>query len=211
MEMALTLLLVTVVKQIQVPARPMPSSNSTSGSRKGPQITKYVYLGRNGVISEVDATTSLITVNVPYSADLTQAYVPNEVVISDGASFIGANNASSKVQVVELGAGPTVQYQLTDGENNRTYNVIAKKEAKKDRECHPYFLIHRGRRHHPSRKSANRYARQFPGRNTGQSLRDTSLQLPDGTRQRNESQTHQSLVHNGRTGIRISCRSRLHL
>ena len=99
--------------------------------KKGPQITKYVYLGRNGVISEVDATTSLITVNVPYSADLTQAYVPNEVVISDGASFIGANNASSKVQVVELGAGPTVQYQLTDGENNRTYNVIAKKEAAK--------------------------------------------------------------------------------
>jgi hypothetical protein len=99
--------------------------------KKGPQITKYVYLGRNGVISEVDATTSQITVNVPYSADLTQAYVPNEVVISDGASFIGANNASSKVQVVELGAGPTVQYQLTDGENNRTYNVIAKKEAAK--------------------------------------------------------------------------------
>ncbi|MCR5297780.1 MAG: DUF5018 domain-containing protein [Paludibacteraceae bacterium] len=99
--------------------------------KKGPQITKYVYLGRNGVISEVDATTSLITVNVPYSADLTQAYVPNEVVISDGASFIGANNASSAVQVVELGAGPTVQYQLTDGENNRTYNVIAKREAAK--------------------------------------------------------------------------------
>lgn len=99
--------------------------------KKGPQITKYVYLGRNGVISEVDATTSLITVNVPYSADLTQAYVPNEVVISDGASFNGANNASSAVQVVELGAGPTVQYQLTDGENNRTYNVIAKREAAK--------------------------------------------------------------------------------
>lgn len=99
--------------------------------KKGPQIIKYVYLGRNGVISEVDATTSLITVNVPYSADLTQAYVPNEVVISDGASFNGANNASSAVQVVELGAGPTVQYLLTDGENNRTYNVIAKREAAK--------------------------------------------------------------------------------
>lgn len=99
--------------------------------KKGPQITKYVYLGREGVISEVDATTSQITVHVPFSADLTQAYVPNEVVISDGASFSGANNASSAVQVVELGMGPTVQYQLTDGENNRTYNVIAVRDAAK--------------------------------------------------------------------------------
>lgn len=98
---------------------------------KGPLITNYTYLGRDGVISIVDESLSNIIVNVPYSADLTRTYVPDEIVISDGASFSGVNNASSAVQVVELGMGPTVQYQLTDGVLNRTYNVIAVRDAAK--------------------------------------------------------------------------------
>lgn len=84
---------------------------------KGPEIMTFKAFGQEGTISGDN-----IVVDVPYATDITAATVPDEITLSPGASFTGANNATTAVNFSET---VPVVYNLEDGEGNtKSYNVL---------------------------------------------------------------------------------------
>ena len=84
---------------------------------KGPEIMTFKAFGQEGRISGDN-----IIVDVLYATDITGATVPDEITLSPGASFTGANNATTAVNFSET---VPVVYNLEDGEGNtKSYNVL---------------------------------------------------------------------------------------
>lgn len=84
---------------------------------KGPEIMTFKAFGQEGRISGDN-----IIVDVLYATDITGATVPDEITLSPGASFTGANNATTAVNFSET---VPVVYDLTDTEGNtKSYNVL---------------------------------------------------------------------------------------
>lgn len=89
---------------------------------KGPEMKAYkvTYGGvqYEGVISNTD-----VVVTVPYATDLSVSVVPDEITLTTGASYYSGSNTNTTP--VTLSETTPVTYTLTDGENQKTYSVLA--------------------------------------------------------------------------------------
>lgn len=91
---------------------------------KGPEMKAYK-VTYGGVQYEGVITNTDVLVTVPYATDLTQGVVPDEISLTTGASYKSGSNTNTSS--VTLSESIPVVYTLTDGENEKTYSVLAAK------------------------------------------------------------------------------------